>query len=829
MIGRYVIKKLCFILIFFLLIFGSLQTSFIQNKILKICFGENINVSFSQSLGIFPFNFSVKDLKISNKDFSFKTGNLHIKLSGKLTHIEKISIDKINVKSSEDVNISFSDAELLLPIFIQKIVKKIDIKEIDIDGEIFKNISFSYDQDLGIRYLELVSKHGIISSSWKFDKKDIFANAKFNDISFHALYGVDDRHLNLDLNYKTKKINFDGIWNEKSINGTLSLPFNDLKPSVVISLEDEFLEIAFREEKANVSGEIEYDFNRSIVSVNNVIFDNGTVVTPFSIVDFSKISEMSILLKKGKINFKNIDLSNDKFSLGNSVFSEIDLSQFKDLNIKGIINGTGIYQENKEKIKLNLKNFEYESFKIPSIDINSEHSKHLTNLSVVFNLLKKKNKIDVKLSTEDWIIKKDSKLNLDSNGVFDISDYTLASNQIASGQLTYKLKAKGSISKPIFEGNMDLKNCMYANPLIGAYIRDIELDCEINKNNVVIKKIYARDDSKLKGVIRGNGKILFNKDKLVTDVSLKIDNFKIVDQNWLKGRLFGTLALKGNLLEKVNISGDLFSKDPTIDISGIILLSMRSLDLLYNEKETTLAKSKCPIKFPIDIKFETRPELKITGFGINSSWIGNAKVTGDLFDINYIATAKLKKGKINVADNAFKLKDGNILIDKNGIDIFLSAEKYIEKILVGAKFVQKGDISKIHFYSSPYLSEKDIMSYMLFDKASSEISTSEGMALFSSMNKLSGNSGFDIIGKMKTILGIDSIAIKKNNDRLKGEYDALSIGKKIGKLKVSVDQGSGKDTTNVVVEADVAKNTKVSVDLSGRDSMGAGILWSKRY
>ena len=103
------------------------------------------------------------------------------------------------------------------------------------------------------------------------------------------------------------------------------------------------------------------------------------------------------------------------------------------------------------------------------------------------------------------------------------------------------------------------------------------------------------------------------------------------------------------------------------------------------------------------------------------------------------------------------------------------------------------------------------------------------MSLLSVMTKLSGGTDFNILGRMKTIFGFDSISMKKGKTQSGEEYDAVSLGKKIGKFKVSVDQATGSNGTNVVAEVDVAKNTKVSVDLSSKDSFGGGILWSRRY
>jgi autotransporter translocation and assembly factor TamB len=116
----------------------------------------------------------------------------------------------------------------------------------------------------------------------------------------------------------------------------------------------------------------------------------------------------------------------------------------------------------------------------------------------------------------------------------------------------------------------------------------------------------------------------------------------------------------------------------------------------------------------------------------------------------------------------------------------------------------------------------------LFDKDSSDISTGEGLVLFTVMDKVTGVDSFSIIDKMKTTLGLDTITIKKA-DSNKGEYDAVSIGKKIGKIQVSVEQGAAAGTTGVTVETKVAKNAKMIVDMSGKNSIGAGISWSRRY
>lgn len=239
------------------------------------------------------------------------------------------------------------------------------------------------------------------------------------------------------------------------------------------------------------------------------------------------------------------------------------------------------------------------------------------------------------------------------------------------------------------------------------------------------------------------------------------------------------------------------------------------------------------MNIPLDIKLNFVPGLKIVGLGIDSEWKGSCVVNGDTSDPNYKFEVNLDKGFIDVVGQNFSLKHGKILCStetQGDIDIEVSAVKTVSDHKVGARFIQKSNKSDVIFFSKPHLSKNDILSYMLFEKPTSEISAGEAFTLLNIMGKISGNSGLGVVDKIKTIFGVDSLEIKQKDDSETGDaYNALSIGKKIGKLKVSIDQGSNKDTTNVQVEAEVSKHTKLRFDVGGHNNIGTGIFWTHRY
>ncbi len=836
MIKRYLIKKLFIPFLLITTIFGVIQNSYIQNRIINAFLPDGYIVDISKTKGFFPFCFSTDNIKLSSNDFDVNIKNLNFEVSKKLTHIKNIEINELEVITKNNKSdFSINNIRYFLPLFAQKIIKNISINKLMIDKKLFKNTNFHYDKTKKESYLSSDSPYGKISASWTINKKQILAKINLDKNTINASYNFKNKHIDLNYNLKDQNINFNGNLINNALRGIITLPYG-IKFETNMWLEKNILNANFKNKKFDISINTRFDFNNLTIFVDKITFRKIINIKPFVVKDFSKISDIIMLLKKGMIKISGVNLSEHKFSLGNIIFQNIDLSQFPELNSAGILSGTADYKNDNELIKLELNNVSYNSIKLQFIEMNAKYNKDNLEGKILFNISKLKNQTDFKISLQNWLPSNISRIENVSRGTLHIADYKLQNKQILNGDVFYDIRATGNLGNPDFNGEILLKKGSYINPIYGIYIKNISLNGKISKNNFLINNIFAEDDSKKKGNIKGSGQIDW-KNTGNTHISLNINNLKLIDQNYFKGRLFGGLNLNGNIFKNLSIRGKLYTNDPVLDISGIILMASRNIDILDNvyspDKSKKAKKNKVvsfPTKIPINIDFRFNPSLKIIGFGIDSIWEGGAVIKGDISDIKYEMNIKMKQGKMDLIDNTvFKLKNGIILINNSKNDISLSAEKKIEKIMVGAKFQQINDSSKISFYSTPYLSDKDIMSYMLFDKPTTEISASEGLVLFSAMNKLSGHPNFDILNKMKTIFGIDSISIKKNTDSKKEEYNAISLGKKIGKFKVSIDQGAASDTTGVVVETDIAKNVKMSVDLTGRDAATAGILWSKRY
>ncbi len=824
MIARYIIKQLVILITVIVTIFGSLQLNFVQRRLLSLINTSDFQISFDEMQGFFPFKFAIKGLCMEDKDMRIDVNRLDIALSSRIFSIKYIGIDKVSITQLTDAKLCPSDFKFLIPVVMQKVIKKAEIKEIGIGKEKINDVSLGHNRKTDSSYLSFKSSIGKVAARWNFVGKTMQGNCRLNDYCVAAAF--DKTNNKLELRYGD--ITLDGIVGKKDFSGNLK--FSRYHPNIKIWTENEFIKAKFKDKNLNISGKIDYDLDKLETNIHDIRLGKNIKVSPIAIDKSLKVSDFSVLLKNGEIDISGINLSSEKFSLGNISVQDVDISQIDILGgLKGKLNGIAEYKQGVENLDFHIDNLEYMDVQIPVVNISGQYAKDGIDIGTTFELLHKKQKFNIKAKAKDWIIDERSRIECNANGAIDLKDYKVAPGQRIRGNMKYRINPMGTVSNPEITGDISLQNGVYVNMPSGTYIRDITLLGKLHKDTLNITKIYARDDSKIGGTVNGSGKIRYVNGKLDTNIGIKIDKFKAVDQKWLNARLFGNVTLNGDLMNEVKVKGDLYTEKPAIDVSSIVMLSMRSTDLITKRKPETQSSNSIKIKFPTDIQLSMKPELTVSGFGLQSAWDANAKVTGDLLAPKYEFAAKLKSGKIELTDNAFKLKGGDVLINNNDTNISVSAEKVIDKITVGAKFIQTVGQSKVNLYSNPYMPDNDIIAYMLFEKASSEISIGEAMALLGVMTNLSGGADLNILGRMKTMFGIDTISIKKTKNSSGEEYDTVSLGKKIGKFKVSVEQAPGKDETNVVAEADIAKNTKATVDLSSKDSLGGGILWSRRY
>jgi hypothetical protein len=773
-----------------------------------------VTADFEKISGIVPFKFSIHNLKIGN----IFVDSTSVVLNKNLTKIKNVSVQTIDIKTSAD-ELNF-DISKCVPLLIQKVVESIDVNNVIYNNKNLGTLKINRIQQLNSTNISLNK----LFISAKASDKVLLIDTAYENYSAQISYHLGTKNISSIIqNKNTEILKINGVLENWQLKGIINLPNFSKCIGVDVSLRD----LSIRANFENISANCQYDTENKQILVKSMAVGEKISIKPFTIEEDLKVREINILLpSKGEIKIKNVDFKN--FNLGVWKFTNVDIFTFNE-DIKGILNGISTFEKGEEHFDLMAKNIECWGFKIPSINIKGIYGKNKINAKILYSLLQKINSINIEAKPKDWLIDRNTIGNISAKGIFKIDRADF------KGNLQYNISAKGSLRAPHCSGTMSLKDGIYINSSAGIYLKNGTVNAIIKNNSLIVDNIYATDDLKKRGEINGQGKIYQKNGDFYVDVGININSLHVIEMREFNGKLFGKLSVSGNLSKEIKIKGDLYSNNAVFDVSNFIRLASYSVEIAdsINPPQKSIKKDKTSVNIPIDVNFKFVPNLKITGFGIDSTWCGGAHIYGSLSDPHYEFLINLQNGIINVTGRKFTITNGTITCsDKtNGaVMVDVSATKKVEHMTMGVRFIQHSKGTDVSFFSNPYTSKNNVLSYLLFEKPASDISSGEAITLITVMGKLSGKGGFDIMDKIKTVFGLDMIEIKKNNNTSTGgQHNLISIGKSLGKVKVSLDQGTEKDTTKVVVESDIAANTKINVDMTGKNNFGAGVAWHKRY
>ena len=154
------------------------------------------------------------------------------------------------------------------------------------------------------------------------------------------------------------------------------------------------------------------------------------------------------------------------------------------------------------------------------------------------------------------------------------------------------------------------------------------------------------------------------------------------------------------------------------------------------------------------------------------------------------------------------------------------ASREIDRIQ--ADIIVKGPANKlgISFRSNPPFSQREVLSYILFNRGISDITSNQGDLLSQSFIEL--NSGeqtqTDFLSRLRSNIGIDRLDLTASDGESKDM--ALQIGKYISeKVFVSMNTSLTDATSNrVAIEAKLPKNLKAQAEVGLTDAQGKILL-----
>jgi translocation and assembly module TamB len=402
-----------------------------------------------------------------------------------------------------------------------------------------------------------------------------------------------------------------------------------------------------------------------------------------------------------------------------------------------------------------------------------------------------------------------------------------------SGNVKIHVNIAGTLQQPEWSGHIDFNNGSYEIPEIGVLLKDLTAAIEIDGPRLIIKEAAAFDG--YAGRIYGIGYYEMNeKEQNPFQLELTLHNAALLNQDHVKMICYGPLTFKGNSQEGW-LEGQLQVSNASITIPERSSSTINTVDVTYvnipNAAPPQCAiNKKNPWLLGLDIRLNIPRSLTIQGKDLDSLWKGEIAIQGKGGAPQLFGELRVSQGQYLFNGKPFAINKGTITfagdVEKK-TTMYVIAEKDLDKVKVDV--IAKGPIKspEISFRSNPPMPQREILSWLLFNRGTSQITPFQGAQISESITNLSSNQqGPDVLSKIRSTLMIDRFEIGRNSNDANSGVD-VEVGKYISdNILISVIKS---DVNKIALEADLTNRIKLQGQV-GDNSEGRLLLkWKKDY
>lgn len=415
-----------------------------------------------------------------------------------------------------------------------------------------------------------------------------------------------------------------------------------------------------------------------------------------------------------------------------------------------------------------------------------------------------------------------------------LSDITLIHDETQ-----FAIDLSGSLTDPKINGQATIRNGSFELLDSGAVFNQVQAKLEGKGKSFLLTEFSAQDDKGGKFFAKGDLELDLGK-RFPFNLTVELQKSHLLRLDYAKGTLSGTMHFAGNADDSL-LNGKLKMDSLTVRIPEQIPELTETVDIIYvnqppNTKIPIYIKPQRSKPIRLDLTLDLPGSAQIKGKDLNSQWSGSVALTGTDTAPLFTGELVVDHGVYDFNGKVFDINKGTITfagdIEKK-TTLYVIASRDLGEII--AEVIVKGPIKhpSIAFRSNPPLSQREILSWLLFNRGMSDITPFQGEQLTQSITNLNQRQkGPDLLTKLRNSIGfIDRIDISRDRNSESNEM-SLEVGKYISKgVYVRLNKSFGAEANRVGIEADLGCEMKVEASISDGEESDSQILlkWKHDY
>ncbi|MFT4912949.1 MAG: translocation and assembly module TamB [Brevundimonas sp.] len=410
-----------------------------------------------------------------------------------------------------------------------------------------------------------------------------------------------------------------------------------------------------------------------------------------------------------------------------------------------------------------------------------------------------------------------------------IWDLFLGGERSLAGQVNANATLAGSLNEPRLNGRLDLREGTFRDTTTGVRLADMTLASRFDDTTALIEAFSAGDGAG--GTVTGEGRIGLRQGS-DSNFELALDNFRIIDNDIARARATGPLTVVRATDGDIQLTGRMDIDEARIEANvpgsnGIVRMDVVEINRPGGDPVVDDQARARGLQIGLDVVLRSRGgNTVVVGRGLNVAMSVDARVTGSIARPILTGNAAVIRGDYEFAGKRFVFDDqGTVSLstDPARIRLNLSAVRDDPALTATIRVTGTAESPKIALTSTPSLPQDEILSQVLFGRSASQLSPFEAAQLASGVASLAGGGGFDVIGNLRELAGLDRLSFG-------GEASALTVA---GGRYITDDVyleiiGGGEGGAAVNVEWQVRRNLAVSSKFGGQGDASLSIRWRRQ-
>ncbi len=344
------------------------------------------------------------------------------------------------------------------------------------------------------------------------------------------------------------------------------------------------------------------------------------------------------------------------------------------------------------------------------------------------------------------------------------------------GSLDADISLDGTINTPTVGMRTRLQDAQIEIPDLGLRLSEIQLNAtSVGKQNIEIEGSLKSGQ----GNLEVGGDLNFSQlNQPRFSLSLKGKNVELMKTP--------EVYVDGNVDTQIIITNDL------IELSGNVALVQADLDfqlpenaVLASEDVVLLGEEqlKKSVEQKINLTLDLGAQTKIRAQGLDAFLVGGLELLqepGGIMRAN--GQIDVKEGRYAAYNQKLKIDKGQLVFNGGAVDdpnLLLRAQKTVDSTTAGVSVTGRASAPILQLYSTPSMSDQDVLSVLVFDKRIDELGSQDGLTLLKIANSLRGDgtrkSRVDALTEnIQESLGLSNLELQ-----LTGNSPSLVAGKQL--------------------------------------------------